>query len=140
MPEGREGLQVLNTGGGAWGGRLSSTLGVVRCGRSAGWLCAVCAVGHIGCCVWGEYPVGVSISSSPMYQCRMQATLLPIALQVLRPLTPPPACEPLLHRRISPSSGHMTRTRGALVVDVDHPETRSSYTVSVRGRTSRKES
>jgi len=28
------------------------------------WLCAVCAVGHIGCCVGGEYPVGVSISSS----------------------------------------------------------------------------
>jgi len=27
------------------------------------WLCAVCAVGHIGCCVGGEYPVGVSISS-----------------------------------------------------------------------------
>jgi len=24
------------------------------------WLCAVCAVGHIGCCVGGEYPVGVS--------------------------------------------------------------------------------
>ena len=21
------------------------------------WLCAVCAVGHIGCCVGGEYPV-----------------------------------------------------------------------------------
>ena len=28
------------------------------------WLCAMCAVGHIGCCVGGEYPVGVSISSS----------------------------------------------------------------------------
>ena len=28
------------------------------------WLCAVCAVGHIGCCVGGEYPVGVSIASS----------------------------------------------------------------------------
>jgi len=28
------------------------------------WLCDVCAVGHIGCCVGGEYPVGVSISSS----------------------------------------------------------------------------
>jgi len=26
------------------------------------WLCAVCAVGRIGCCVGGEYPVGVSIS------------------------------------------------------------------------------
>ena len=29
------------------------------------WLCDVCAVGHVGCCVRGGYPVGVSISSSP---------------------------------------------------------------------------
>ena len=41
----------------------ASALGVVRCGRSAG--CVLCVlVGHIGCCVGGEYPVGVSISSS----------------------------------------------------------------------------
>ena len=30
------------------------------------WLCAVCAVGHIGCCGGGEYPVGVGISSSSL--------------------------------------------------------------------------
>jgi len=30
------------------------------------WLCAVCAVGHVGCCVCGGYPVGVSIYSSPV--------------------------------------------------------------------------
>jgi len=28
------------------------------------WLCAVCAVGHVGCCGGGGYPVGVSIYSS----------------------------------------------------------------------------
>ena len=28
------------------------------------WLCAVCALGHVGCCVGGGYPMGVSISSS----------------------------------------------------------------------------
>ena len=31
------------------------------------WLCAVCAVGHISCCVGGEYPVGVNISSPLVY-------------------------------------------------------------------------
>ena len=28
------------------------------------WLCAVCAVGRVSCCVGGGYPVGVSISSA----------------------------------------------------------------------------
>jgi len=28
------------------------------------WMCAVCAVGRVGCCVGGGYPMGVSISSS----------------------------------------------------------------------------
>ena len=33
------------------------------------WLCSVCAVGRVGCCVcWGGgYPMGVSISSSYHY-------------------------------------------------------------------------
>jgi len=35
------------------------------------WLCAVCAVGHVGCCVrGGGYPVGVSISSSHITSTR----------------------------------------------------------------------
>jgi len=47
----------------------ASTWGFVFCPWGSAvwpqcWLCAVCAVGHIGCCVGGEYPVGVSISSS----------------------------------------------------------------------------
>ena len=28
------------------------------------WLCAVCAMGCVGCSVGGDYPVGVSISST----------------------------------------------------------------------------
>jgi len=42
--------------------------GFVFCpGGSAVWpQCWLCAVGHIGCCVGGEYPVGVSISSSSL--------------------------------------------------------------------------
>jgi len=49
-----------------WGrrvcGGLSSALGVVRCGRSAG--CVLCVLWAISAAVWGEYPVGLSRSSS----------------------------------------------------------------------------
>jgi len=47
------------------------------------WLCAVCAVGHVGCCGGGGYPVGVSISSST--RCPLVNNLplrLPEALQL----------------------------------------------------------
>ena len=42
----------------------------VRCGRTVLAVRCVCclSVGHIGCCVGGEYPVGVSISSSYKYR------------------------------------------------------------------------
>jgi len=33
------------------------------------WLCAVCAVGRVGCCVGGGGPVGVSISSKSESPC-----------------------------------------------------------------------
>jgi len=57
-----------------WGG-LSSALGVVRCGRSAGCvLCVLWAI-HIGCCVGGEYPVGVSILSSGVGEVLLPTTL-----------------------------------------------------------------
>jgi len=59
------GIDRLSGVGASACGGLSSALGVVRCGCSAGCvLCVLCAVGHIGCCVGEEYPVGVSISSS----------------------------------------------------------------------------
>jgi len=44
------------------GGGLSSALGVVRCGRSAG--CVLCVLWAISAAVWGGVPCGVSISSS----------------------------------------------------------------------------
>jgi len=44
-------------------GGLTSTLGVARCGRSAG--CVLCALWAVSAAVLeGGYPVGVSISSS----------------------------------------------------------------------------
>jgi len=57
------------------------------------WLCAVCAVGHVGCCVGGGgYPVGVSISSSPFSGTRAWASLPNPTLHRL-------SSQPLIHKK-----------------------------------------
>jgi len=38
------------------------------------WLCAVCAVGRVSCCVCGGYPVGVSIPSEERGYLRERAS------------------------------------------------------------------
>jgi len=74
------------------------------------WLCAVCAVGRVGCCVGGgRYPMGVSISSSngpnsptarvnplmnlPLYPCSWANPIPPPAVFSGSP-SPHPRCIP----------------------------------------------
>ena len=59
---GRVNTLYILSGVGASAGVLSSSLGIARCGRSAG--CVLCALWAVPAAVFGGgYPVGVSISS-----------------------------------------------------------------------------